>query len=435
VEEPYRTNEEAPSDEPEPDTTFDALEPPFEEPPPKPSLARRARGWLVAFVFIGALALGGRVLGEHYYNPPSRLPATVEYPLQPGLLSANGRVIDQVGVAAGWFPAGELELSLTGEVYELGFPRTVADRLFGKRDETATIFTATTPQGGEHRLLVLGDGVSEPVIAIEAPISPSGASGVEGLFLRLPPPDTAAPLANVAAAVNVLLPELEAAKKHRISSSDYTVFGPFDRGDVDALKQRIEANVVLSHLAGRLEAEEADVSIAAPVFAVEAAPEHGSIRGIYMGRLRLVQEPLWEDSETSTLGHELTHANIDRVLPDAAGVLRTTADYMDAAHPRLFRDVVGDLYERLDRPSRAEEALAFVMGAIAAGQIKTVAPDRLLSNQGLATISEPVLKSDIELLVRIGLLPGCMEPAGLGQNGRELGFGYYDAADAACKGS
>jgi hypothetical protein len=157
------------------------------------------------------------------------------------------------------------------------------------------------------------------------------------------------------------------------------------------------------------------------------------INATYQPRERLVQEPLGGDSDTSSLAHELTHAYISHVLAEEDSVLRSAVTYFERAHPRLYGEVVGDLYERLGSAGRAEETLAFLTGAIAAGETKTVGSSRLLQNQGLVDITEAVLMSDIDLLVRIGLLPDCMSPARNGRSEREVTFDYYRTARDACR--
>ena len=113
-------------------------------------------------------------------------------------------------------------------------------------------------------------------------------------------------------------------------------------------------------------------------------------------------------------------------------MLPSIATYFEEAHPRLHGDVVGDLYEQLDGPGRAEETLAFLVGAVASRHTRTVAPARALREQGLHEISEPVLTSDVELLIRLGLLSGCMDPGSLGHRGVEITFGFYRAAWTEC---
>jgi hypothetical protein len=115
---------------------------------------------------------------------------------------------------------------------------------------------------------------------------------------------------------------------------------------------------------------------------------------------------------------------------DRQGLLSRAADYLEDTHPVLHGEVVGDLYERLGRDGRAEETLAFLVGALAAGQTKTVATQFLLENPGNLAVSEAVLYSDVRLLVQAGLLPACMLPRDDAQG--EISHAFYEMVDSEC---
>ena len=407
----------------------------LESVPVQRTVWRRAVVWLPALAVVATLLLGAYAAGERFYSPVSRIPTPPPYPLQQGLLGVNQPMLSELQSVMSTLPeAGDGPLELAGEIYELEFPRTLADRVFDERAETATIFTVKTAPGIGLRFLVLRGDQASTVFAVEASFTQRAAPSIEGVFLGLPARrgDVEGPFSILVAALEELLPEVDAASAEELSYDDFTVFGPFARGDREGLRERITAEPVLAHLVAALDAANADVSLAAFVFLVGAAPERGVINAIYISRLRLVQEPLWGSSQTSSLAHELAHAYVARALPGSRSILRSAATYLDEAHPRLFREVVGHLYERLNSRGRAEEGIAFITGAIAAGQTKTVAPARLLQNQGLLSISEPILKSDVELLIDLGLLPECMDPAGLGHDEPELSFTYYDSVQETC---
>ena len=111
-------------------------------------------------------------------------------------------------------------------------------------------------------------------------------------------------------------------------------------------------------------------------------------------------------------------------------MLSDAASYLERNHPVLHGRVVGDLYERLDPHGRAEESLAFITGAHASGQTKTVPAQQLLENTANVQLSEALLYSDVELLVRYGLLPACMLPRD-GEDG-ELQPPFYDNVAQTC---
>ena len=400
------------------------------------SRLRTLRAWLLAVTIVVLLATGARFAGQRYYNPASRVPAVVSYSGERGLFGANAPILTELeDVYELVGELGTVELTLSGDVFDIVLPRTFGDRLFGKRREQATVFYARTGNGRELRFLALRDpDTGAPVFAIDT----SGrrpADDVLGTYLALPDADdeAAAPVAALAGALSNLLPRIDAAGSKRLSAGDYTVFGPFDRGRVDALKSRVESNYVVSYQVRRLAASEADVTMVGPLFMIESAPKRGTIRGIYASRWRTISEPLWGTSDTSVLVHELTHAYIDRVLPGANARLSAAARYFEDSHPRLYGEIVDELYSQLGDAGRAEETLAFLMGSIAAGDTRTVAPSRILQNQAAASTSEAVLSTDVELLIDLGLLPACMHPGGVGHTAAEITFDYYDDARDACK--
>lgn len=397
------------------------------------SLWQRTRPWLIAAAIFGVLCVMGLVAGNQFHKPESRIP---HYNLgsEQGLLGVNEPVRAQLARVSEALPQdGPIVLEPFGDVYELDFPRSVADRLFGERDESALVFSARTDDDTELRFMALMDGEKPPAFAV-GPISSSrGGEGPQGLFLALVPVgDAEGPLAGLTVALEAVLDDLDDLPSEELSSDSYTVFGPFGGGDPEVLRSRVASNVVLAHLAGALDAAESDVSLTAPAFLVRPAPGRGTINALYQPSMRLVQAPLWGESSTASFAHELVHAYMDRVLTNAEERLQEAVAYFDAAHPRLFGEVVGDLYERLSPEGRAEEAIAFVTGSVAAGQTRTVETARLLQYQGSLDIAEPILQSDIELLVGLGLLPSCMAPDDLGFEPHEVTFEFYEAVREAC---
>ena len=401
-----------------------AIEP---EPEPRPPILRRYRYWLytlgILLVFVGA----AYAIGEATYDPPSRVPQLV-FSTDEGLYGTNSSVASELDMVRETFsqPAA-LELEPAGEVFHLPLRRTVADRLFGERDEAITVFSAKSA-AGEHRFLVLSGGDGEQVFAIEAPLGLSSREQPNGVFLALDPSDEE--MRPLVESLRDILPAVGDLRGTELSPDRYYVFGPYQGGDAAAVRDRIEGNVVMSHLASAIEEAEGGVSAVAPLFIVGSGPSRGTINAIYHPSRRVVMEPLWGASETGSLAHELVHAYMDTVVSDEDAVFNEAADYLERAHPVLHGEVVGDLYERLGREGRAEETLAFITGAIAAQQTKTVAAQRLLENRGNLQISEAIFYSDIDLLVRYGLLPPCMLP-NEGTRG-EVTPSYYEIVEETC---
>ena len=404
-----------------------------EEEAPDPSVWQRGKPWLIATVAAVAICLAAFVAGDQLYKPQTRIPA-LSFATQGDLLGTNQAFLNDLETIAELFATDlDAEFELQGEVFEVAFPRTVADRIFGERNEKATIFSAET-RFGRFRFLVLWDDGRPVAIAAEAPSSLRAGAGPEGLFLALPASESTShdPLARLAAAIEGLLADLDQLPREDLSNTEYTVFGPFAGGRTDLLQDQVVANTVVDHLANRLEAVASDVSLVAPAFLVLEAPARGVIRAVYLPQMGFIQAPLWGLSETSSLAHELVHAFMDRVPLPRRAVLRSASEYFERVHPRLYGQVVGDLYERLGPEGRAEESLAFLTGALASRQIKTVASLRLLENQSLLAISEPILNSDIDLLIEIGLLPECMAPQEAQPADAEIGSQYYESASVAC---
>ena len=405
----------------------------------EPDSPRRSRlrgwlGWLLAGTIFVLLYLGATTAGRSLYNPESRIPFPPAYLLSEGLLGANRTIraeLDRLEALLSAEP--NLELDLVGDVYKLDFPRTVLDRLLGKRKESADIFSATTPFGLELRFLALRDDGLPITFAVELPRRRS-SPGFEGAFVGLPEATGSGrpSLGRLRANLEALIAEVDQASAENLSYTDVTIFGPFAANDDAILRRQFQSNVVLSHLVTTLEAARADVSLQAVEFLVADAPDEGLIRAIYRSDVQLAQKPLWEPLDTSSLAHELVHAYVRLVLTDPDLVLRSVTPYFEREHPRLLGDIVGDRYEDLSPVRQVEEALAFIVGSIASRDSKTIASARLLENQSLLSISEPIFTSDVDLLIDLELLPECMAPERAGFDGAQVTYLYYNGADEAC---
>jgi hypothetical protein len=391
----------------------------------RPGALAKFRYALTAILALVLLAGAAFAIGAATYDPPSRLPALVFDTSEP-LYGMNATVNAELDLIRQRFSEpGALDLEPAGAAFRLPLPRTVADRLFGRRDEEATVFAALSA-AGEFRFLVLAKGSGPRIFAVEARLVLCDPPA--GVFLALDEADPA--MAPLLKALDALLPRLDGVPVMEVSAEDFYVFGPYLGGDVETLRSRVAANVVMRHLAARLEETRSDVSLSAPVFLIERGPPRGTINALYHPARRLVMEPLWGDSGTASLAHELVHAYLDTVAMDRQGLLSRAADYLEDTHPVLHGEVVGDLYERLGRDGRAEETLAFLVGALAAGQTKTVATQFLLENPGNLAVSEAVLYSDVRLLVQAGLLPACMLPRDDVQG--EITHAFYEMVDSEC---
>jgi hypothetical protein len=403
------------------------------EPPNEPSydqlsLLQRYRYWLITLVVLAGLGAIVYFAGEATYNPPSRLPA-LNFSTDAALYGTNAAVASEIELLRRTFADPEsVQLEPTGRVFRVPLPRTLGDRLFGERDEVATIFAAGSP-AGEHRFLLLTGDDGRRIYAIEAPLSLSPFDQPAGVFLALDTADaTFEPLIE---ALESLLPRLEEQETLELSPERVYVFGPYEGGDAERLSARVVTNTVMRHLSSAIEEADGSVSLAAPVFLVAGGPARGTINALYHPPRRTVMEPLWGESSTGSLAHELVHAYLDTVVEDKSALLATVIPYLENAHPVLHGQVVDDLYRRLGPEGRAEETLAFIAGAIAARQTKTVATQRLLDNPGNFAISEAILYSDAGLLVQIGLLPSCMLP-NEGATG-EITQRYYEMVDGECE--
>ena len=396
-------------------------------PPEQPGLLHRYRYGLFAAVVLALLAGAAYAIGAALYDPQSRLPNLVFATDEP-LYGMNAAVAAELDLVRETFSEpGALDLAPAGEVFRLPLPRTVADRLYGRRDEVATIFGADSP-AGEFRFLMLSDGSGGDILAIEAPLGMSRRDQPTGIFLAL---DAADPgLAPLVQALEAAQPALRSLPSRELSSDGYYIFGPYQGAHTEALRDRVTGNAVMSYLAEELKAAESDVSMASPALLVVGGPSRGTINALYHPARGLIMEPLWGESTTASLAHEMVHAYLDTVADDPDAVLTSSAAYFEDAHPVLHGRVVGDLYQRLGREGRAEETLAFLVGALAAGQTKTVETQRLLQSPGNLALSEAVLYSDIRMLVEAGLLPECMLPRDDARG--EITHEYYDAAEAAC---
>ncbi|MGE0687366.1 MAG: hypothetical protein AB7P33_11500 [Dehalococcoidia bacterium] len=397
-------------------------EPPLPPPPPRSRL-RLLAGWLAAAAVLAVIGFGLLQAGERYHNPASRIPAAPSGEAVTGVYGTTQALQARLTAIQRLIPAGSA-LSLDDDVNRIDFPRTVADRLFGKRKEDALLFGARTSDGVRLQVMVLREDGEPRVFAVER--TPRDATDLEGLYIGLPP----------GALLDALTPLFEEAagrSQRAHSAEDYTIFGPFNAGNVEHLRARVEANPVLRHQVAAIEASGNDVSIAASAFLV-AVPPGGNrrINALYQPSTNLVLQPLWGEDATDSLAHELVHAMMDEVVPNESGAQRQAQVYLEANQPHLYRDIIGDLYQPLDPLGRAEEAIAFITGAVAAGQPTTVAPAQLLGNQNLLERSAGLLTSDIDFLIGLGILPSCMTPASMGYDKRTLDFDFFRRVDRAC---
>jgi hypothetical protein len=396
-----------------------------EEPPPPPprSRLRMVAGWAIAVAVLSAIGFGLLQLGSRYHNPPSRIPSAPAASTAVGIYGTTRPLLNDLQAIQRLVPAGS-SLTLDGEVGRIAFPRTVADRLFGKRKEDALIFGAKTDGGNELRVLVLRDDGEPRVIAVDLPSA--GDEGLEGLYVGLPP-------GALQDAFSLLLDQAGSASKETYTSADYTIFGPFEAGNTAKLQERVTANPVLRHQVAAIVADGNDVSLAASAFLIARPPGgNRTINALYQPSTNVVFQPLWGDDATDSLAHELVHAMMDEVVPDEEAAQGQAEDYLVENQPHLYNDIIGDLYQPLDPLGRAEEAIAFITGAVAASQPTTVAPARLLGNQNLLETSAGLLSSDIDFLVGLGILPGCMKPEDLGYGKRTIDFDFYRQVDKAC---
>ncbi len=402
-------------------------EAPEEVPEPRPSLLQRYRYWLYVAVLAGLFCAAAYVIGDAVYNPPSRLPQ-LDFATVAPLYGTNGDVAAELdSVRETFADQASLDLEPTGTVFRLPLPRTFGDRLFGERDEAATVFVAGSSVGEFRFLELSGDG-GERIFAIEAPFGLSRSDQPTGVFLALDPADPV--LGPLVSALDAMRPAVDDLPHVNVSPDGLYVFGPYDHGDSTGLRALIEGNAVMTYLTGAIDASNGSVSLAAPVIMVSGGPARGTINAIYQPARRVILAPLWGGAPTAVLAHELTHAYLDTVVADKQPLLSQAADYLEQAHPVLHGKVVGDLYERLGREGRAEESLAFITGAIAAKQTKTVSTQQLLENTGNLKVSEAILYSDVRLLVQFGLLPSCMLPDEGAQGAIKQSF--YDEVALIC---
>jgi hypothetical protein len=250
-----------------------------------------------------------------------------------------------------------------------------------------------------------------------------------GTFLVLP---EEAPFLEFREALRLAWQEARAsAELNQVSADDFTLFGPFARGDREFLQHEIAGNVILDHLAEALTGSRADVSLTPALLQIRRREER-DVLALYSNQLGVILAPLWETARTSTLAHELVHAVLHNSDPARTEKLTRAASYFEESHERFLDRDIAARYPDLNRLGRAEEAIAAMVGSIAAGEIRTVAAERALQNPGLAEIAEPIFTSDVSLLVEMDLLPACMNPKDLNYQDTEVTFTFYDLTSDAC---
>ncbi len=377
-----------------------------------------------------------RALDCPFYDPESRIPPPASYPFEEGFFGANSTIAaGLLFLEAAVADTLEVNLRLQGPVYKLNFPRNPVDTLCGKRNENAVVFAAETPAGLRFQFLVIHDRQSPKIFAVQPlPLGDTAASDIEGIYIELPPglAELDSSLAKLRAGLEMLMPDVLSAESQRLDSSDYRIFGPFTRSDDESkrLAALVRGNIVVAHLTDSLEAAKGDVTVGAPAYSLQKT----QAKAIYLPA-GLAQRPLWGSGDVDeSLGHELTHAYVDRVLPVPEELLPIAEPYFARNHPKLHGLAVplfyGEVINQSDVGQRVEESLAFIVGALANRRSYTthtiVLPDKVL------LITEQVLASDIDLLVVLGLLPDCMGTEQTGFTREELLPSYFGSADESC---
>jgi len=137
-----------------------------------------------------------------------------------------------------------------------------------------------------------------------------------------------------------------------------------------------------------------------------------------------------------TLAHELVHAVLDGV-EEKDSLLMGVRPYLASKHPQMLQITLPTFYEKeITGPDSeteiAEEAIAFLTGSLAAEEKKVyflIRPPLVTDMSDITWSNEPLLSGDVELLIRLGLVPQWMSPKSLGYSEDRITERYYEMVD------
>jgi hypothetical protein len=142
-----------------------------------------------------------------------------------------------------------------------------------------------------------------------------------------------------------------------------------------------------------------------------------------------------EKDHANLLAHELVHAALHGSEGEPTRMDGLTS-HLRLSHPQMLNITLPLFYaEQIAGPDgdavATEEAIAFLTGALAAQRKRVYffirrQPVVTDVTRDLIWFTEPLLASDVELLIELGLVPEWMSPSALGYVEQELAPDYYD---------
>lgn len=192
-------------------------------------------------------------------------------------------------------------------------------------------------------------------------------------------------------------------------------------------------NPVVQHLLASAGDYNPNLSLGDRVFSVRDA----GAAGVYRPGLQIIQRPMFTQYPlVNTLAHELVHANLDG-WSEKEDALAKLKDFLKATHPDMFDVTLPIFYEEeLAQAGTAgdllevEEMLAFFAGTLATEDTSVSFFIRLqpivTELDDIRTLEEPLLSTDVELLIKLGLIPESMSPQTVGFTESEITRRYYD---------
>jgi HEAT repeat protein len=386
---------------------------------------------LLSWIFIS--------IGRLLYHPRDPLPASASTLPAEGIYGPNAMVIL-------WSQAllsliGEQREAINSlqpsreEAFRIPCPRQVQDILFGKKNCEVLIFEAYSPTTPlTLRFLVFRDQGQVRLIAIGVPEPRKELP--DGDFIELPErtdggyKEVARALrAQAVKILDTLKPEdwIE-YPPHRKGVYIPFVADPYYQQKIEGLRQ---SNSVIQHLLSLAAKYNPDLSLGARVFTVgNMGPT-----GMYRPGFNVIQRPMFlEPVLARTFAHELVHAILNGV-EEKDPLLDKTLPYLKSAHPQMFRITLPLFYgegtaSSSDDTRKAEEMIAFFTGSLAAENTQVYffqTPGPLVTDiSDVVWFNEPLLPSDVELLVQLGLIPEWMSPEMLSYSEDKITRRYFE---------
>jgi HEAT repeat protein len=393
-----------------------------------------------AILIIAALCWILSTIGRLIYQPKDPLPAKVSDLPKEGIYGSSESVtlLSQVilGIIDEKQEAIDSLQPVQDDAFRIPCHREIEDILLGKKDCEVLLFMARSPTASlDLHFLVFRDRGQIRSIAVG--ISGLTEGSPDGEFIELPE-NHEGEYKEISDKLRLqvvrMLDVLKSGAWTEYPPSQKDVYLPFvsEPHDLEETEKLRKSNPVVQHLLSTAANVNSDLSLGSRVFTVGEA----SATGMYRPGFKVIQRSMFQEPVFArTLAHELVHATLDGIEEKDA-LLKEIRPYLESNHPQMLQVTLPLFYakEMADPQSETiavEEAIAFLTGSLAAEEnhvyffirLRPIVTDIM---RDVIWLNEPLLSSDVEMLVWLGLVPEWMSPESLGYNEAKINRRYYE---------